>query len=95
MGDFNASETNPAIKAFKEKPLKLVDTYREVKPEENLVKTFHGFRGGSFAGGKIDHVFMLPKMGKVSSAEIVRFNKEKRYLSDHYPVRAKLSFITD
>jgi len=95
MGDFNASENNPAIKIFKDEPLNLVDTFRVVKPNEKMVKTFHGFRGGSFSGGKIDHVFMLPKMGKVSSAEIVRFNKEKRYLSDHYPVRAKLSFITD
>ena len=95
MGDFNASENNPAIKIFKDEPLNLVDTFRVVKPDEKMVKTFHGFRGGSFSGGKIDHVFMLPKMGKVSSAEIVRFNNEKRYLSDHYPVRAKLSFITD
>lgn len=95
MGDFNASENNPAIKIFKDEPLNLVDTFRVVKPDEKMVKTFHGFRGGSFSGGKIDHVFMLPKMGKVSSAEIVRVNKEKRYLSDHYPVRAKLSFITD
>ena len=95
MGDFNASENNPAIKIFKDEPLNLVDTFRVVKPDEKMVKTFHGFRGGSFSGGKIDHVFMLPKTGKVSSAEIVRFNKEKRYLSDHYPVRAKLSFITD
>ena len=95
MGDFNASENNPAIKIFKDEPLNLVDTFRVVKPDEKMVKTFHGFRGGSFSGGKIDHVFMLPKMGKVSSAEIVRFNKENRYLSDHYPVRAKLSFITD
>ena len=95
MGDFNASENNPAIKIFKDEPLNLVDTFRVVKPDEKMVKTFHGFRGGSFSGGKIDHVFMLPKMGKVSSAEIVRFSKEKRYLSDHYPVRAKLSFITD
>ena len=95
MGDFNASENNPAIKIFKDEPLNLVDTFRVVKPDEKMVKTFHGFRGGSFSGGKIDHVFMLPKMGKVSSAEIVRFNKDMRYLSDHYPVRAKLSFITD
>ena len=95
MGDFNASENNPAIKIFKDEPLNLVDTFRVVKPDEKMVKTFHGFRGGSFSGGKIDHVFMLPKMGKVISAEIVRFNKDKRYLSDHYPVRAKLSFITD
>ena len=94
MGDFNAAEKNPAITAFKEEPLKLVDTFRVVKPDEKMVKTFHGFRGGSFMGGKIDHVFILPKTAKVRSAEIVRFNKDEKYLSDHYPVRAKLSFAT-
>ena len=95
MGDFNAAEKNPAITAFKEEPLKLVDTFRVVKPDEKMVKTFHGFRGGSFMGGKIDHVFILPKTAKVRSAEIVRFNKDEKYLSDHYPVRAKLSFATN
>lgn len=95
MGDFNAAEKNPAITVFKEEPLKLVDTFRVVKPDEKMVKTFHGFRGGSFMGGKIDHVFILPKTAKVRSAEIVRFNKDERYLSDHYPVRAKLSFVTN
>ena len=95
MGDFNAAEKNPAITVFKEEPLKLVDTFRVVKPDEKMVKTFHGFRGGSFMGGKIDHVFILPNTAKVRSAEIVRFNKDKRYLSDHYPVRAKLSFATN
>ena len=53
MGDFNASENNPAIKTFKDEPLNLVDTFRVVKPDEKMVKTFHGFRGGSFSGGKI------------------------------------------
>lgn len=95
MGDFNAAEKNPAITVFKEEPLRLVDTFRVVKPDEKMVKTFHGFRGGSFMGGKIDHVFILPKTAKVRSAEIVRFNKDERYLSDHYPVRAKLSFATN
>lgn len=95
MGDFNAAEKNPAITVFKEEPLKLVDTFRVAKPDEKMVKTFHGFRGGSFMGGKIDHVFILPKTAKVRSAEIVRFNKDERYLSDHYPVRAKLSFATN
>lgn len=95
MGDFNAAEKNPAITVFKEEPLKLVDTFRVVKPDEKMVKTFHGFRGGSFMGGKIDHVLILPKTAEVRSAEIVRFNKDNRYLSDHYPVRAKLSFTTN
>jgi len=92
MGDFNAPETNPAIKAFKEKPLNLIDTYREVKPNEELVRTFHGFQGGSFTGGKIDHVFVLPGTASVKSAAIIRYNEKGKYLSDHYPVRAQISF---
>jgi endonuclease/exonuclease/phosphatase family metal-dependent hydrolase len=92
MGDFNADESNPAILALKSKPLELVDSYRVVKPEEKAVRTFHGFRGGKAAGGKIDHVFVLPGSAKVKSASIVRYHREGRYLSDHYPVRALLLF---
>ena len=92
MGDFNASETNLAIKILKGEPLKLADTYREVKPKEELVRTFHGFKGGSFAGGKIDHVFVLPGTASVKSAAIIRYNEKGRYLSDHYPIRARISF---
>ena len=92
MGDFNANESNPAILALKSKPLELVDSYRVVKPEEQAVRTFHGFRGGKAAGGKIDHVFVLPGSAKVKSASIVRYHREGRYLSDHYPVRALLLF---
>ena len=92
MGDFNADESNPAIKALKSKPLDLIDSYRVAKPDEEAVRTFHGFRGGKASGGKIDHVFVLPGTAKVKSAAIVRYHREGRYLSDHYPVRAVLSF---
>ena len=92
MGDFNADESNPAIKALKSKPLGLIDSYRVAKPDEKAVRTFHGFRGGKASGGKIDHVFVLPGTAKVKSAAIVRYHREGRYLSDHYPVRAILSF---
>ena len=56
------------------------------------MRTFHGFRGGKASGGKIDHVFVLPGTAKVKSAAIVRYHREGRYLSDHYPVRAVLTF---
>ena len=92
MGDFNADETNPAIRALKAKPLGLIDSYRVVNPDEEAVRTFHGFRGGKASGGKIDHVFVLPGTAKVKSAVIARYHREGRYLSDHYPVRAVLTF---
>ncbi len=92
MGDFNADEANPAIRALKASPLGLVDSYRVVNPDEKAVRTFHGFRGGKAAGGKIDHVFVLPANVRVKSASIERYHREGRYLSDHYPVRAVLLF---
>ena len=92
MGDFNAAESNPAILTLKAKPLELVDTFRVVHPDEEMVRTGHGFRGGLIKGGKIDHVFVLPGTAKVGAAEIVRYQREGRYLSDHFPVRARLRF---
>ncbi len=91
MGDFNADEANPAVLALKGGELKFVDTFREVHPEEKKVGSFSAFRGAE-TGRKIDHVFVLPETAEVVSAEIVRYNREGRYLSDHYPVRARLKF---
>jgi endonuclease/exonuclease/phosphatase family metal-dependent hydrolase len=71
-------------------PLKLVDTFRVVHPDEEMVRTGHGFKGGVTKGGKIDHVFVLPGTADVESAAIVRYNRDGRYLSDHFPVRASL-----
>lgn len=92
MGDFNADESNPAIMALKAKPLGLIDSYRVIEPQEKAVRTFHGFRGGTATGGKIDHVFVLPGTATVKSASIVRYHRDGHYLSDHYPVRALLLF---
>lgn len=92
MGDFNADEGNAAILTLKGEPLKWVDTFREVHAEEKVVNTFSAFKGLRREGGKIDHVFVLPGSAEVKKAEIVRYHRDGRYLSDHYPVRAGLIF---
>ncbi|OHB66260.1 MAG: hypothetical protein A2V70_04910 [Planctomycetes bacterium RBG_13_63_9] len=101
-GDFNCREASVAIRFLQgsskdtpaglgvpdKPPLKLVDTFRLRCPGEAQVGTFGGFRGDR-DGAKIDYVFALPGV-KVVDAEIVHFNQDGRYPSDHYPVTARM-----
>jgi endonuclease/exonuclease/phosphatase family metal-dependent hydrolase len=89
MGDFNAAEDNPAIATLKKH---FVDTYRLIHPDEKFVRTFSGFKPIKAEGGKIDHIFILPGTAEITSAAIERYHRDGHTLSDHFPVRAKLSF---
>ena len=99
-GDFNAGESNPAVRYLKgelrvegaelaENPVPLVDTFRVLHPEATDVGTFNGFKG-TRSGEKIDYVFTQPGV-KVVGAEILRDNKDGQYPSDHFPVMARLA----
>lgn len=92
-GDFNAAEDNAAIIYLKggksslgKCPVKLMDSFRILYPNEKNVGTFNSFTGISDRG-KIDYVFVDSRI-KVLSAGILRFNRNGRYPSDHYPVEA-------
>jgi endonuclease/exonuclease/phosphatase family metal-dependent hydrolase len=87
-GDFNVGEKNPALAALSGR---LVDTFRVVKPEETTVGTFTGFKFGATDGDKIDYIFAQPETEVVHS-EIVRFSRNERYPSDHFPIVARLLF---
>ncbi|MHC4178531.1 MAG: endonuclease/exonuclease/phosphatase family protein, partial [Planctomycetota bacterium] len=91
-GDFNCGESSYAIRYLKgeqdQSPVKLLDSFRVQRPDEKVVGTFGGFRGNR-DGEKIDYVFALPG-AKVLGAEIVYFNRDGRYPSDHYPVTAEM-----
>ncbi|MEM0897135.1 MAG: endonuclease/exonuclease/phosphatase family protein [Verrucomicrobiota bacterium] len=91
MGDFNAAEENRAITTLTKSELKFIDTYRVVNPDNKAVRTAHGFKGEK-EGRKIDHIFILPATAEVKLAEIIRYEENGRFLSDHYPVRAALRF---
>jgi endonuclease/exonuclease/phosphatase family metal-dependent hydrolase len=85
-GDFNAGESNPAIRPLGEAGL--VDTFRVLHPDVEEVGTFNGFNG-DLAGEKIDGIWVTPGW-QVIHAEIDRTSRGGRYPSDHFPVTAVL-----
>lgn len=93
-GDFNAGESNPAIRYLKgeqaeAKPVvPLTDTFRVPHPNVTVVGTFNAFKGDR-SGEKIDYVFTLPCI-EVLEAEIIFDMPEGRYPSDHFPVMARI-----
>jgi endonuclease/exonuclease/phosphatase family metal-dependent hydrolase len=95
MGDFNADETNPVILYLKGEidsdagdPLRLVDTFRKLHPDEMAVGTGGGFEG-RIDGKKIDYIFVEAPTETLKSA-IVRTSRDGRLPSDHFPVTATL-----
>jgi endonuclease/exonuclease/phosphatase family metal-dependent hydrolase len=104
-GDFNAGESNPAVRYLKgeitlgagqgdpaKTPVTFIDTFRTQHPEATEVGTFNQFKGVR-TGDKIDYVLALPGT-QVLRAEILYDNKDNRYPSDHFPVVAMLSLIS-
>jgi endonuclease/exonuclease/phosphatase family metal-dependent hydrolase len=99
MGDFNAGEDNPAIEYLLGKtnstdsstpPIPMLDSYRILHPDTELVGTFNGFKG-QLDGEKIDYIFVEPDVN-VIYANIVKTNINGRYASDHFPVTARIQF---
>ena len=87
-GDFNVGEKNPAL-ATVIGPF--VDTFRAVHPHEQSAGTFTAFEFGKLDGEKIDYVLVQPGT-EVLDAEIVRYSRDRRYPSDHFPVVARFRF---
>ena len=85
-GDFNAGENNPAV--LKLKSAGLADSYRQINKEKTEVKTHHGFTGQR-QGAKIDYIFVSEGI-ETASANILDYNIEGRYPSDHFPVTAEI-----
>ena len=91
-GDFNVGEANPALEPLLGRsagPPPFVDTFRVLHPEENEVGTYTAFEFGRSKGDKIDYVLVEPET-EVLRAEILRFSRNKRYPSDHFPVTASI-----
>lgn len=84
-GDFNVGEDNPAIRTLVGDGKPFVDTFRVAHPSGKPAGTFSGFKFGQVDGPKIDYVLVQPGTA-VLSAEILRFARNDRYPSDHFPV---------
>ena len=99
-GDFNAAETSASLRFLLGRqtlpgPARnvgnatpLIDTFRTLHKDAETVRTLHFFRG-PVRGRKIDHVLVLPG-SKVLAADIVQYNVDGRYPSDHFPVSARV-----
>jgi endonuclease/exonuclease/phosphatase family metal-dependent hydrolase len=90
-GDFNAGESNPALRALVTPAADVAfrDSYRVLHPDARVVGTFNGFAGDS-TGDKIDAVLVTAGW-RVLAAGIVRSAAGGRYPSDHFPVTAVLA----
>lgn len=110
LGDLNVPPDNPAFEMLvspaPENPLQLVDSFREVHPKPREPEkpsdrfqlrpeegTFNGFKGWPI-GNRIDFILHSNHFRAVK-AEIVRFNKQGRYPSDHFPVTATLQLVAE
>lgn len=95
-GDFNVGESNPALATLTVPggtgaPV-FLDTFRVLHAGAQNVGTFSGFKFGTEGADKIDYVLVQPGT-EVMSAEIVRFSRNNRYPSDHFPVTARVRLV--
>jgi endonuclease/exonuclease/phosphatase family metal-dependent hydrolase len=92
-GDFNVGESNPALATLTGgTPAPFVDTFRVRHPDVKDVGTFSNFKFGFHGTDKIDYVLVQPGT-EVMAAEIVRFGRNNRYPSDHFPVTARIRLV--
>jgi endonuclease/exonuclease/phosphatase family metal-dependent hydrolase len=98
-GDFNCgpdspgyaelTRPQPATVATLAANRSLLDTYVAQHPGATQdTGTFHGFRGGK-ESSRIDWI-LVSEPFQVLQAEIIHWQSEGRYPSDHYPVTARL-----
>lgn len=92
-GDLNINEDNPAyavlVRPTTPGAVRWTDAYRTVHPTRQPDEaSFNGFKPTT-KGSRIDFIFHTADF-KATEAEIVRWTKDGRYPSDHYPVTAVL-----
>jgi endonuclease/exonuclease/phosphatase family metal-dependent hydrolase len=95
-GDFNAGEDNVAMTPLLAptgdggaERARLVDTFRVLFPHEQAAGTISGFDPTRTTGPKIDYV-LAPPDAEVLGASIVRWSRDGRCPSDHFPVLARV-----
>ena len=98
LGDFNATEWNSAIRFIKgdRKVLGpvagfagLTETFDELHSGEKKRGTLHFWMRDPKRQWKVDHIF-VSKRAQVLEAEVIRSGVP--YLSDHFPVKARVRF---
>lgn len=90
MGDFNATPNSKMMKKFKagkytSKKLFAVQDVNEALYQKTTMSMFKGKEKGVH----IDYIFVSEEF-EIEDAEVVKYNKEGKYPSDHYPIVAKV-----
>ena len=90
VGDFNAvAGNNPAYDTLV-KDAGLQDTWDLARDRRNgQFNSFHNFRGPQPGGQRIDWILVRGR-ADVAASEIVTFQQNGQYPSDHFPVLARL-----
>jgi endonuclease/exonuclease/phosphatase family metal-dependent hydrolase len=98
MGDFNAVEGNPALEFLAGRKTSipgvsgfdgLVETFDALHAGERKRGTLHFWMSDPNRQWKVDHI-LISKGGEVLESGILRTGEP--YLSDHFPVKARVSF---
>lgn len=102
-GDFNSTETNPAVGYLTGRPARiagreqtwtgaLLDTYQALHAAEKNRRTLHLWSNSREGSLKVDHIF-ASRGARVERAEII--SGDEPMVSDHFPVVARLVFPSD
>ncbi|MGQ9688805.1 MAG: endonuclease/exonuclease/phosphatase family protein [Desulfobaccales bacterium] len=89
-GDFNEPPDAAVYQAMLETDHRLLDTWRAVHPRDYDPPTQHDFTGRP-RGHRIDWILVTAPF-RVTKAEIIEYNHEGRYLSDHFPYLAEVEY---
>ncbi len=91
-GDFNATDANSAVVYLKQNTiLPLSDTYRLLYPNAPNSGTFHNWTGTQ-TGDKIDYILVPQNTFTDLAAEIIHYQVNNLYPSDHFPIYAEIRF---
>lgn len=90
MGDFNAKPNSKLIQKFRNGQYteRRFIAVQEIDPELYNKTTMGSFKGRE-EGRHIDYIFVTEEF-KVEHMEIIKYNKDGKYPSDHYPIVAEL-----
>jgi len=94
VGDFNAVAGKNAAYDILVKDAGLTDTWGAAREHRNgEFNSFHNFRGPQPGGQRIDWI-LVRGTADVASIEIVTFQQDGQYPSDHFPVLARLTLTS-
>jgi endonuclease/exonuclease/phosphatase family metal-dependent hydrolase len=101
LGDFNATEGNPAVDYFVGKSVTLagtklaawgtplIDTYQLLHANVKNRRTLHFWQGHRDGWAKVDHI-LVSRGAKVEASDIKVERSREEQPSDHFPVWAKV-----